>query len=457
MENETALIIKKLGIDEKLNFNETIPILKNYVKSDFKEIEDHVYVLENESYILTIDFNKKEYSDVLKPVEGFGAEGWVFDFYGNPLREIKSNDEITTDDIDLLKDVRPLIGTASGSNYEFHWEFKNPEIESQDIIIEGKSSPCKYCLIQNLVVDLSYNHIPSFIVDCNGEFNFLKDNLPNKFSKNVYKIPFDPFKKFLRYSENGFIIEDNIHVAQRFISWIHQSFNEINSKELSVIYVTVLKSLDKYKHFNLNKLKNELNITGEHRIINKLWDLFEDDPFNDGATFDWSYLDDNTGKVKLFDLSSYSEITQKFVYDVLLNDLWNYKVMEGQWSFPFFAVLDNAENINININSPAYKIHQRGNDYGCSIAFVVEDQLKKESLRALKNIKDRIYFSPSSNTFNKISKNISEMDDSKKDWDSKLSHLKENQCVICTHTLIDENILSPKPIVVDVSNYKKNS
>ncbi|OWT32628.1 hypothetical protein BGI41_06695 [Methanobrevibacter sp. 87.7] len=455
MENITTLMLKKIGIDEKVEFNETIPILKNYINKDFKELDDGIYIFEDSSYILTLDFNKREYSHILKPIDGFEAEGWIFDFQGNLINEISAEFEESVG-INYLENVRPLFGTASGSDYKFYWEYGNPEFESQNIIIEGKASPCKYCLVQNLIVDLSYNNIPSFIVDCNGQFNYLKDNLGDKYYKNVKKVPFNPFKKFLRYSENDFVEEDNVHVAQRFISWCHQSFKSLNHKDLSLIYITIIKSLQKYKHFNLSKLKKELLNADGYKIIEKMNDLFEDDPFNGGATFDWSYLNDFSGKVKLVDLSSYGEITQKFVYDVILNDLWNYKLMEGLWEFPFFAVLDNAENINIRSNTIASKIIKKGNEYGWSIAFIIQNELNKDSLNELKNITDRIYFSPSLNTLNKISENISNLDDSQKDWKDKLSNLKENQCVLCTHSLLHKDtLLSPKPIVVDVSNYKK--
>lgn len=456
MENETTLLLKKIGIEEDLEFNETIPILKNYINIKFKEIEDRIYKFEDELYILIIDFNKRQYSNFLKPMEGFGLEGWVFDFQGNVIKEVSIENEESIEDNYYLKDIRPLLGTASGSNYKFYWEYGNPNFESQNIIIEGRISPCKYCLVQNLIVDLSYNNIPSFVIDCNGKFNYLKDNLGNKYSKNIRKIPFNPFKKFLRYSENDFVEEDNSHVAQRFISWCHQSFKSLEPKELGLIYITLIKSLQKYKHLNLNKLKEELYHDDGYKIVEKMGDLFDDDPFNGGATFDWSYLNDFSGKVKLVDLSPYSKITQKFVYDVILNDLWNYKLMEGLWEFPFFAVLDNAENINIRQNTIASKIIKKGNEYGWSMAFIIQDELEKASLKELNNITDRIYFSPSSNTFNKISENISNLDDSKKNWKDKLSNLKENQCILCTHSLLNEEVLlSPKPIVIDVFNYKR--
>lgn len=122
MENETTLLLKKIGIDEDLKFNETIPILKNYVNTKFKEIEDGIYKFEDEIYILIIDFNKRQYSNFLKPIEGFGFEGWIFDFQGNVIKEISIENKESKED-NYLKDIRPLLGTASGSNYKFYWEY----------------------------------------------------------------------------------------------------------------------------------------------------------------------------------------------------------------------------------------------------------------------------------------------------------------------------------------------
>ena len=66
--------------------------------------------------------------------------------------------------------------------------------------------------------------------------------------------------------------------------------------------------------------------------------------------------------------------------------------MNGLWEFPFFIVLDDADNIDFSINSIMKTILDRGKEYGWSIAFLINGLLEENSFKMLNSIDDRIYF-----------------------------------------------------------------
>ena len=226
----------------------------------------------------------------------------------------------------------------------------------------------------------------------------------------------------------------------------------MSSDELNELYFICLKSLEKYRNLNLSQLQNELNILKADNILSSLQDLFEDEPFTKGGKYDWSFLNDYTGKVKIIDLSPYEESTQKFIYDIILYDLYNFKISEGFFDFPFFAVLDNSQNINFSSNSIINKILVKGKEYGFSIALVIDDESKIKT-SSLNTIEDRIYFASDDDSVDAIIKLLDSIDDGGKSWKEDLLNLDEDKCILCTYTISDDGELMPlKPIILNLNN-----
>lgn len=485
MENETNQLLKSLHINEQLNYDESIPILENFKDADVKELSSRIWYLESDAYILIIDFNAKTYKNLTKPYADIESEGFIFNFHGEMIGEISNNQFIENSPDGY--NIKIPVGKSTTTDEQYYWQFANTHLKNYNIIIEGNSSKSKYGLLENFIVSLSNENIPSIVIDTNNNFKNLDDLLADKLSRGVKltprqvnipdnkeyvnanivdkvtekykdldsdvyakvvekashksfntnknikklnpKLPFNPFKKYPKYSLNGFTLEDNPSVARRFIRIINNIY-DISPEELNELYIICLKSLEKYKHLNLDHLKNELDMIKADGILSSLRDLFDDEPFAKGGKYDWSFLNESTGKVKIIDLSPYTESTQKFIYDIILYDLYNFKISEGYFDFPFFAVLDNSQNINFSSNSIINKLLVKGKEYGFSIALLMDDESKIKT-SSLNTIEDRIYFASDDESVDSIVEILDNLDEGNKSWKNDLLNLDEDQCIIC--------------------------
>lgn len=507
MENETNQLLMSLHINEELNYDESIPILENFMDADVKELSSRLWYLESDAYILIIDFNEKTYKNLTKPYEDIESEGFIFNFHGEMIGEISNNQFIENSHDGY--NIKIPVGKSTITGEKYYWQFANTHLKNYNIMIEGKSSKSKYHLIENFIVRLSDENIPSIVIDTNNNFKNLDDLLADKLSRGVKitprqvnmpdnkeyvnanivdkvtekykdldsdvyakvvekashksfntnknvkkanpKLPFNPFKKYPKYSLNGFTLEDNPSVARRFIRIINNIY-DISPDELNELYIICLKSLEKYRHLNLDHLKNELDMIKADGILSSLKDLFDDEPFAKGGKYDWSFLNESTGKVKIIDLSPYTESTQKFIYDIILYDLYNFKISEGFFDFPFFAVLDNSQNINFSSNSIINKLLVKGKEYGFSLALLMDDESKIKT-STLNTIEDRIYFAPEDDSVDAIVKLLDSIDDGGKSWKEDLLNLDEDKCILCTCDISDDGDLMPlKPIILNLNN-----
>ena len=401
--------------------------------------------------------------------------------------------------------IKLPVGKSILTNEEYYWKFANTDLKNYNIIIDGKYSSKKYSLLENFIIKLSKYNIPSIIIDTNNNFQNLDNLIPDKVSRGIVinprqtnkpdnkeyvnanivdkvtekykvldsdvykkvlkkashksfntnkntkkfnpKLPFNPFKKYPVYSSKTYKLEDNTSVARRFIKIIDNIFSDLSSDELNELYFICLKSLEKYRNLNLSQLQNELNILKADNILSSLQDLFEDEPFTKGGKYDWSFLNDYTGKVKIIDLSPYEESTQKFIYDIILYDLYNFKITEGFFDFPFFTVLDNSQNINFSDNSIINKLLVKGKEYGFSFAFLTENI---ETIKSLNSVEDRIYFTPNDNSLDYIVKLLDSIDDGKS-WKEDLLNLDDDECIISNYSKSSDGNLYLKPDLLKLS------
>ncbi|WP_295723258.1 hypothetical protein [uncultured Methanobrevibacter sp.] len=484
MENETNQLLKSLHINEQLKYDESIPILENFKDAKVKELSSRIWHLESDTYILIIDFNDKTYKNLTKPYADIESEGYIFNFHGEMIGEISNNPSIKNSQAGY--NIKLPVGKSPFKEEEYYWQFANTHQKNYNIIIEGKSSKSKYALLESFIVNLSRENIPSIIIDTNNHFKNLDNLLTDKLSRGVKltprqvnipdnkeyvnaniidkvtekykdldsevykkvvekashksfnttknikkanpKLPFNPFKKYSKYSLNGFTLEDNPSVARRFIRIVNNVY-DISPDELNELYFICLKSLEKYRHLNLDHLKNELDMIKADSILSSLKDLFVDEPFAKGGKYDWSFLNESTGKVKIIDLSQYTESTQKFIYDIILYDLYNFKITEGFFDFPFFTVLDNSQNINFSSNSIINKLLVNGKEYGFSIALLMDDE-RKIKTSTLNTIEDRIYFASDDESIDSIVEILDNLNENDSSWKNDLLNLDEDQYIV---------------------------
>ena len=382
---------------------------------------------------------------------------------GNDVENQPSTQYINSID---LESVRGLIGTAEGSSHEIYWEFGASEINNRHMLIQGASGYGKSYFIQKMLKELSNQGIPSIIIDYTDGFKKsklepeFKDSLDDRIEQhNVLfnKFPLNPFKKHLIEYDEEYVPEPDVLVANRFKNVISSVYNFGDQQEIA-IYNAAISGLSKYgDEMDLVKFKEELikqDSSQSSSVLSKLTQFLDMMPFETND-FDWSYIDNSGGKVIIIQLSGYPKDVQKIISEFILWDLWNYKSNSGEEDNPFIVVLDEAQNLSFNGNSPCGKILVEGRKFGWSGWFAtqfVKGALKADEINRLENASEKIYFHPNENSVSDIAGNLSTDNSDRKMWEQKLSKLNKGQCIVHGH-LRNSNgeVYSAKPVCVDIS------
>ena len=85
--NKYRKLLNELNIHEKLNDDEIIPKLDDFLDSKITMIKPKVYRLENKTSVLTLNFISRECKDEIKPSNESYGKGWIFNFHGESLLE----------------------------------------------------------------------------------------------------------------------------------------------------------------------------------------------------------------------------------------------------------------------------------------------------------------------------------------------------------------------------------
>ena len=128
---------------------------------------------------------------------------------------------------------------------------------------------------------------------------------------------------------------------------------------------------------------------------------------------------------------------------------------------PFIVVLDEAQNLSFNGNSPCGKILVEGRKFGWSGWFAtqfVKGALKADEINRLENASEKIYFHPNENSISDIAGNLSTDNSDRKMWEQKLSKLNKGQCIVHGHLRNSKGeVYSAKPVCVDISRISEGS
>lgn len=380
--------------------------------------------------------------------------------------------EATTGTLSNLSNVRALIGSAEGSKHQIFWEYGHPGLANRHLLIEGKSGQGKTYFIQRLIMELHKQDIPAIIIDYTDGFK--KSQLEDEFKESLGddlkqhlvvkdKFPLNPFRKYEKeIDEDIFIEEDNVDVASRFRSII-ESVYPMGIQQLNCVYKAVLTGLEKYGNsMNLNDFEDELKIQGTSQALSALSQLqffIDKNPFDSDSDFDWSYLNKPNRSVNIIQLTTYTKEIQNIITEMILWDLWYYKSSFGTKNNPFAVVLDEAQNLDFSNESPCAKILHEGRKFGWSGWFATQFLKGKMSTGAigmLQNAAEKIYFNPPETSVDTIAKTLTKDSSEKKNWETKLSNLKKGQCIVYGPRMENGKLLSPTPVVVDVSALSKD-
>lgn len=442
--------------------NENFISLSNKKINDISNVSDDIVSSDNKNELLGNSINKTIDSNFDM---GNNVNSINKDIEFNSEEDLKFNNDIK------LKNVKALIGTETNGDNKIYWEFGNLSLGNRHILIQGKSGQGKTYFIQRILNDLSHQGIPSVIIDYTDGFkkskldNAFKESLNDKIvQKIVYtqKFPLNPFKKnMIELDEDVLVPESNVNVAGRFKSVVNSVYT-FGDQQLNAIYDAVLMGLNDYgDNMDLIKLKEELSSIDESYAVsalNKLRELFDINPFESNQ-FDWAdVLDNNDGKVMIIQLTGLSKDIQKIITELILWDLWYYKMSNGNEDKPFIVVLDEAQNLDFSSDSPCSKILTEGRKFGWSGWFAtqsVKGMMKSDAIAKLENAEEKFYFHPTDNSISSIAGNLSKDNSQKKLWETRLSKLNKGQCILQgSFKSSSGKSISKEPIIVDINPIK---
>lgn len=370
-------------------------------------------------------------------------------------------------------DIRVLLGQAHGSTNRIFWEFGNKGLSNRHLLITGKSGQGKTYFIQCALRELVSQGISAVIIDYTEGFKtsqlevefkeFLGDRL-EQFIVARDKFPIDIFKKGKKELDDNFYInEDNLDVAERFKSVISSVYKELGTQQLNCIYKAVISGLEK-KGGSLNlfefrqELEEDVSIYAQTALA-QLNLLIDKNPFGSNGKFDWEMLDNRVGKVFIIQLTGFTKDIQKIITEMILWDLWNYKLQHGSKDNPFAVILDEAQNLNFKSDSPSTRILTEGRKFGWSAWFATQflkGQMDKATISRLQNSGEKIYFAQTEEEASSMATSLSVDTEERKKWTKRLINLKKGTCIAYGPIINRQGeIVASKPVEIDIEPLNK--
>lgn len=368
------------------------------------------------------------------------------------------------------KEVRVLLGEAEGSNRKIYWEYNHKKLANRHMLITGKSGNGKTYFIQCALKELVKSGIPAVIIDYTDGFKtsqlepefkeYLGDNL-KQFIVAGKKFPLNPFKKGRKELDEDFYIdEDYVDIAERFKSVIGSVYKDLGIQQLNSVYQAVIRGLEKNNgSLNLRSFRKELSedkSSYAQTTLSQLSLLIDKNPFEENKDFGWGDLDKGDGKLFIIQLTGFTKDVQRIITEMILWDLWNYKLNNGSKDNPFTVVLDECQNLNFGDNSPCKKILLEGRKFGWSAWFstqFLKGQMDKATISGLQNAAQKIYFAQTEEEAPVVASVFAENNDDKKEWTKRLISLEKGTCIAYGSIKCDDDKLYPAvPIKIRISS-----
>lgn len=368
------------------------------------------------------------------------------------------------------KEVRVLLGEAEGSSKKIYWEYNHKKLANRHMLITGKSGNGKTYFIQCALKELVESGVPAVIIDYTDGFKtsqlepefkeYLGDNL-KQFIVAMNKFPLNPFKKGRKELDEDFYIdEDYVDVAERFKSVIGSVYKDLGIQQLNAVYQAVIRGLEKNNGLlNLRSFREELaedKSSYAQTALSQLSLLIDKNPFEENKDFGWSDLDKGDGKLFIIQLTGFTKDVQRIITEMILWDLWNYKLNNGSKDNPFTVVLDECQNLNFGDNSPCKKILLEGRKFGWSAWFstqFLKGQMDKATISGLQNAAQKIYFAQTEEEAPVVASVFAESNDEKKEWTKRLIGLEKGTCITYGSMKCDDDKLYPAvPIKIRISS-----
>ena len=370
-----------------------------------------------------------------------------------------------------IEDIRLLIGEDIKTKEKFYWEFGNKNLNNRHLLINGNSGCGKTYCIQALLMEAAQQGVSSVVFDYTGGFTLgkldptFKQNLNSKIVQRIVKnakIPVNPFvKNDIQIDEDTFVPEEDADVANK-ISEIFRNVYDLGDQQKSAVYTAVRNGLQKYgdnmSFPHMVEELDELANTYARSVISKIQAFTDFNPFITDEEFNWSDIRDSEGTVYIFQLAGYGRDIQVLLTELLLWDIWNFCVKNGDESKPFILVMDEAQNLSHGEKSPSAKILTEGRKFGVSGWYATQfmkPQLSDDEIQRLQQAGQKLYFCPPDDGVMTIAKNIDITPQGSKDWAEQLKRLKKGECVTCGNMLRNGKWSKYDPRVVKITSLEE--
>ena len=389
-----------------------------------------------------------------------------------PVSPADNNETIYHDgDKQGIESIRLLIGEDIKTKEKFYWEFGNKNLNNRHLLINGNSGCGKTYCIQALLMEAAQQGVSSVIFDYTGGFTLgkldstFKQNLDSKIVQRIVKnskIPVNPFvKNDIQIDEDTFVPEEDADVANK-ISEIFRNVYDLGDQQKSAVYTAVRNGLQKYgDNMSFPHMVEELDELGNtyaRTVISKIQAFTDFNPFITDEEFNWSDIRDSEGTVYIFQLAGYGRDIQVLLTELLLWDIWNFCVKNGDESKPFILVMDEAQNLSHGDKSPSAKILTEGRKFGVSGWYATQfmkPQLSDDEIQRLQQAGQKLYFCPPDDGVMTIAKNIDITPQGSKDWAEQLKRLKKGECVTCGNMLRNGKWSKYDPRIVKITSLEE--
>lgn len=391
----------------------------------------------------------------------------------HPVNITTEDDTVTGSERCALKSVRFLLGEDLRTKEKYYWEFGNKELSNRHLLINGNSGCGKTYCIQALLMEAALQGISSVVFDYTGGFKgsklepLFKEKLSGRIQQRVVrklKIPMNPFMKheiFFDEDDDEPILEDDVSVAVKIANTFKTVYN-FGDQQRSAIYSAVLSGLRKHgtnmSFFAMAEELENSDMSNAKTVLSKIRPFIDMDPYIIDDSFKWGDIRDSDGIVYVIQLDGYDRETQMLLTELLLWDIWGFCVNSGDESKPFIIVLDEAQNLSHELDSPSAKILTEGRKFGISGWYATQfmkPQLSDDEIQRLQQASQKLYFCPPDDGVLTVAKNIDINAQNAKDWAERLKKLKKGECVTCGNMTKNERWTKYEPKIIKITSLQE--
>ena len=369
-----------------------------------------------------------------------------------------------------MSSVRLLLGEDLRTREKYYWEFGNKSLNNRHLLINGNSGCGKTYCIQALLMEMVRAGVSGVVFDYTSGFtpdkldpvfvNELGDRIQQRVVY-VHKIPVNPFAKQTVRVGGIEVPEADTVVATR-VANVFTSVYGFGGQQKSALYKAIKNGL---KHHNgtmsFSYLEDELNDVSQKQaetVLSKIQPFLDLEPFAEDEEFDWGEIRDSGGMVYVMQLDGFDRPTQLLLTELLLWDIWNYCVKNGNEEHPFVIVMDEAQNLSHGEGSPSEKFLTEGRKFGISGWYATQfmkPQLTDDEIQRLQQAGQKLYFCPPDDGVLTVARSIDIDAQGAREWAPRLKALKKGECVTCGNMVRNGKWSKYEPRIIKVTSLQE--